>query len=112
MRHISRYKDYDKLAVDLRRERNLAIEAVPVDWSSLPFPDAPPLKRKRSPPRNVNFECASATTETMTKAEHKNYEKEAAARRKASWAHFKRRGNPLGRATAANENNNMPWVKR
>ena len=37
---LNRYKDFDKLRIELHREHNMLEEAVPIDWQNLPFPNA------------------------------------------------------------------------
>jgi hypothetical protein len=101
MRNINMYKDYDKLMASLQREQNMRVEAIAVDWSNLPFPNARRPKPKRSPPKYEDIDSVFTTNEMMTKAGRKRYEKEAALRRKESWASIKTRPNPLDQATPA-----------
>ena len=112
VRNINKFKDYDKLMADLQREHNMLVEAIPVDWSDLPFPGARVPKPKRSPPRYEDIGSVFTTNEMMTKAGRKRYEKEAAFRRRDSWAVIRRRGNPLPRAVPAEDMIRMPGCER
>ena len=75
MRNINKYKDQNQLKADLDREHRMCIEAIHVDWLHLPYPDAPPLKRKRSPLFYEDLNFDSTEKEMMTKADHKCYKK-------------------------------------